>query len=49
MRFSLGIFFKLVMEALLLLRVVAGQNLTSEQQFNAKRTVSFGVVSTLPS
>ena len=38
-------FSKLALGALLLLPAAAGQNLTSEQAFNSKRTLSVGIVS----
>ncbi|KAK8026233.1 hypothetical protein PG990_004056 [Apiospora arundinis] len=44
MRFSIGGFIWLAVEALLLLPALADQNLTSEQVFTAKRTMSFGII-----
>ncbi|KAK8095059.1 hypothetical protein PG997_001744 [Apiospora hydei] len=44
MQFSKGVSPKFALVAMTMLPAVAGQNLTSEQEFNAKRTTSFGVV-----
>ena len=44
MKFPAGILLKLAITALLLLPAAAAQNLTSEQAFNARRTLSIGVV-----